>query len=347
MSLEKFIRAMPKVETNVHLEGALQPDTLLMIAEQNNIAATMKPRQWNEWMSLVRKPDCFKLDEMMRTFAAWLVHPEDLARAVYDLGLWFSRQNIRYAEVGVSPAIYTDAGMTFETFLEAINDGRDRVERGWKVRMNWILTIPRDRPRKGDDIARWVVGASARKGNVVGIGIIGREDTQPAGQFAKALNAVEKKNMGRVCQARTLSNVEPLAEILETLNPSRITDSWGIAEDDAALALLAEHDLPVVITPTREVRLERVPSYAAYPLRHLADNVRLVISSGLPELYQTSLTDEYLAIASQHGFNAEDIEGLVMNSLLCTFLPDEEKQLLLAEFTEAFQQLRAEHLADA
>jgi adenosine deaminase len=347
MSLESFIRAMPKVEVNVHLEGALQRETLLMIAEQNDIASTMKPRQWSDWLTLVNKPEGARLEDMLRTFATWLRHPEDLTRVVYDLGLWLSRQNIHYAEVGVNPTLYTDGGMSFEAFLEAINDGRDRVERAWKVRMNWILTIPRDNPRRSDDIARIATTATARKGNVVGIGIFGREDSQPAGQFAKAFNTVEKKGLGRVCQARTLSNVEPLADILEILNPSRITDSWGIAEDDALVGLLAEREMPLVVTPTRELRLGRMASHADFPLRRLADNIRVSLSSGLPELYQTSLTDEYLAAAMQHGFEVQEIEGLVMNSVMCSFLPDDEKAAALADFEAAFQQLRAEHLVDA
>jgi aminodeoxyfutalosine deaminase len=346
MSLETFIRAMPKVEINVHLEGALTRETLLMIAEQNDTASTMKPRQWSEWQALVNKPDGTRIDDMMRTFAGWLKHPEDLVRMVYDLGLSLSRQNIRYAEVSINPTIYTDAGMSFEGFLEAINDGRDRVERAWKTRMNWILTIPRDNPRRADDIARWTTLATARKGNVVGIGIFGREDSQPAGQFTKAFNTVEKKGMGRVCQARTLSNVEPLVDILDALNPSRITDSWGIVEDETALALLAERGVPLVVTPAREVSLGRIASHAEYPLATLVDNIRLVLSGGLPELYQTTLTDEYLAAAKQ-GLEVQEIEKLVVNSIQYSFLAEEDKQAMLAEFETAFQQQRSEHLADA
>ncbi len=38
MSLESYIRAMPKVELHVHLEGAIQPDTLLALAQRNGVA---------------------------------------------------------------------------------------------------------------------------------------------------------------------------------------------------------------------------------------------------------------------------------------------------------------------
>jgi len=37
MSLEKFVRLMPKVELHVHLEGSIHPETLLTLAERNHV----------------------------------------------------------------------------------------------------------------------------------------------------------------------------------------------------------------------------------------------------------------------------------------------------------------------
>ena len=37
MSVEAFIRAMPKVELHVHLEGSIQPATLLKLAARHDV----------------------------------------------------------------------------------------------------------------------------------------------------------------------------------------------------------------------------------------------------------------------------------------------------------------------
>ena len=37
MTMDDFIAAMPKVELHVHLEGSIQPQTLLDLAERNRV----------------------------------------------------------------------------------------------------------------------------------------------------------------------------------------------------------------------------------------------------------------------------------------------------------------------
>src|SRR5690606_22028815 len=111
------------------------------------------------------------------------------------------KQNVKYAEITVNPAIYTDLGMSFQMLMEALNDGADRAERAWGVKLAWIMSMPRERPRKSDDIARWATSATAQKGNVVGMSLVGREDAQPVAQFKKAFSTVEKKNIPRISHA--------------------------------------------------------------------------------------------------------------------------------------------------
>lgn len=347
MSLETFIRAMPKVEPYVHFEGAIPRDTLMLVAEENDIAGGMKQRAYNDLVNSLTKPDISKIDELAITYAGWLKHAEDLVRVVYDMGLSFSRQNIRYAEVCISPATYTDGGMSFEAFLEAINDGRDRVERAWKVKMNWILTIPRDRPRKGDDVAKWVTSATARKSNVVGIGLSGREDAQPAGQFSKPFATVEKKGMGRIAHARTFSHVEPIQETIQVLNPQRITESWGIVDDPETLDFIAEREITLVAVPVRELRLGRIANYGEYPLAQLMDHLKVAIGTGMPSLYHATLTDQLVGLATQHNLTSNDLETLTRNTIASTFLTDEEKKALQDEFVKQFAQLSTEHLEGA
>lgn len=349
MTIESFIQAMPKVDLHVHLEGALEKSTLLMMADQNNIASSFKtPRQYQAWLAQIDEPDYKRLYEVANMLASWVVYMDDITRVVYDLGVYLHKQNVRYAEVSVNPAIYTDGGLPFDSFLEALNDGRDRVLRAWNVRMNWVMGIPRDRPRKADDIARWASNVAARRGNVVALGLIGREDEHTVSIFKKAFSTAYKKGLPAITHAKTTPDAEDsLAEVIDTLNPVRLTDCWGLTDDPEALATLTNLNLPVVVTPSREVRLGRIASVAEYPLQSLLDqHVTMLLGSGMPALYKSTLNEQYLAAATEMGLDVDLIEQMALEAVTHSFLPDEEKVLLFAELSDAYARLRKEHLAD-
>lgn len=341
MSLETFVRAMPKVDLHVHLEGALQKETLLLISEQNDIPSTMKAREYREQLEHMERPDPKKFDDIARNHANWIRYPEDLTRVVYDLGVMLHKQSVRYAEVFVSAALYTDNGLSFDGMLEGLNDGRDRVLRGWQVTMNWILTIPRDRPRKSDDIVRWVTSATARKGHVIGLGISGREDTQTADQFGKAFTTVQKKDIPTVAPAHSHPNAETVTQVVDELAPQRITDTLGLAEDAESLATLASHNIPLVVTPTRDLRLGRLARYQDYPITRLLSEVTVSLASGMPSLYRTTLNDEYLHMANAHGLDASQLKELALNGVRASFLPATEKEEMLRGFEAEIAELES------
>jgi adenosine deaminase len=348
MSVENFIRAMPKVDLYVLLEGALQKDLILQIADQNDTATNYKKlKEYQDWVNLLKKPDFNRIDDIARETSTWIRHPDDIARAVYDLAVQYSKQNVKYAEITVNAAHYTDLNLGFGELMEALNDGANRAERAWGVKLNWILSIPRNNPRKSDDVARWVTSATAQKGNVVGMSVVGREDVQPIAQFKKAFNTVEKKGMARIAPVYSYPNSDSFQGVIDSVNPTRLVDAWGLIDDPQAIEYVVENQIPVLLTPIREVRLGRISSVAEYPLPELLDRgIKVIIASGMPALFETTLNDEYVAAVTQAGVTLAEIQQIVRNGFEAALVPNNEKQAMLTEFDQACAALREEHLTE-
>jgi adenosine deaminase len=345
MSVETFIRAMPKVELHVQLEGAVQRDTLLIIAEQNEINETLK--HFNQWVGLIDKPDYNRLDDILYTTSQWMQEPDDLRHAAYELGVALAKQNVRYAEVSVFPTLFTEMGMSFENFLGAINDGRDRAFKAWGVRMNWILTIRRDQPRSADDVARWVTSTAAKKGNVVGIGLVGKESSQPAGQFERAFRSVAKKEMALAVHAGGNLGGEGVLDAVQTLQPNRVLNGWGTADAPDVINLLLERRITLGISMARALCIGQVGTYADYPLRHLVDEgIQVILGSDMPSYFKSTLTDEYLAAVEHNGLGVDEIQEIALNAVRAAQLSEDEKQTMLDEFRQEYARLRAEHLPE-
>ncbi len=335
-----FIESMPKVELNVSLEGAIHKPTLMMLAERNEIAESLK--HFDDWVNLINEPDYARTYEIVRMACSWMKQPDDLTRIVYDAATNLAKQNVRYAEMSVNPAWYADLSLTFDDFLAAINDGRDRAQRAWGIDLAWVFTIPREEPRRADELARWVSTAAARRGGVVALGISGEEAAQPVGQFERAFKTVEKKEIARVVRVGE-QGVESIQQAIEVLNPTRLIDAWGVADSPDALTMLIDNSITLEVSPTRALKQGWVETLADYPLRKLYDEgVSLVIGSDMPSMYQTTLNDEYLAAIEAGDLSQDEFENLALNAVRLSLLDDAKKAELLASFEQAYAELKTE-----
>ena len=344
MSVREFVAAIPKVELNLHLTGAIGKESLLMIANQNGVPSTQE--NYEHWLALLDNPDYEQLEEIARMAGSWVMYPEDIALVIYDIGVALSKQNVAYAEITVAPSDFIGAAhMNIDSFIDALNDGRDRALRGWNVDMSWILCIPRDNPRAGDDVARWATSNAARLGNVAALGLMGQEDAQPIGQFRRAFATAQKKKIFTVANAGSVLGVSGIDEALNELEPHRLTDSWGIAEDNALLNRLVKSGTPLVVSMSRARRLGMIEKVGDYPLKALFDGgVKVVLSSGMPSLYGTTLTDEYVMSHEDCGLSIDDLIQLARRSIELSFLDAERKDKLLKRFDFDVKTARATYL---
>ena len=332
MSFREFIAAIPKVELNLQLTGSFRRESLLMIAKQNGVPSSRD--DFDEWVGLLDRPDFERIDAIAREAGSWVMYPEDIALAVYDIGVALSKQNVVYAEIAVAPPDFIGAAhMNIDVFIDALNDGRDRALRGWNVDMAWILSIPRDNPRSGDDVARWATSHAARLGNVVALGLMGPEDAQPIGQFRRAFDTAHKKEIFTVVNAGSSLGPPGIDAAQEELSPHRLTDSWGIVENASMLSALAESAKPLVVSLSRAQRLGLTKKAGDYPLRQLDEGgVQVMLSSGMPSLYQSTLVDEYVMAHEDCGLDTDGVIRLARRSIEHSFLDSEGKDKLLRRF---------------
>ncbi|HLU08498.1 MAG TPA: hypothetical protein VK003_02445 [Oceanobacillus sp.] len=343
MSVASYIQAMPKVELMLSLEGALQRNSLLKLAEANDIPETLK--HYNEWVSLLDKPDYKRLADIARMATSWLQIADDLSRIVYDVGVFLAKTNVRYAEVMVNPSYFDHVGLSLDDFFAALNDGRSRAKRAWDVDIAWVLAVPREEPRRADDYARAATSQMAVRHNIVALGLTGREDAQPVGQFERAFATAEKKGVPRVVRAGDNLGADGVVAAVNTLSPTRLLDARGVSESPEALRLIEERQIPVAVGLTRALRLGWVHSVEEFPLRNLYDEgVTLVLGTDMPSLYHTSLIEEYTTAVEAELLSLDELDELALNAVRNSFLPEDQKTAMLEQFKEEYARLREEHI---
>lgn len=344
MTIERFVRGMPKVEVNLQFEGAIQHETLIVIAEQNDVP--LKNKRYKHWLKQLEQVDYTNLHELIKEVSKWIQQPEDFTRIVYEIGVSLAKQNVQYAEIGFAPSLYADNGLTFEQLLTALNDGRERVQRAWNVQLRWILNGVREEPQSIDDVIKWSSGSAGTKGGIVGIGLVGRELRGWADTFERPFRTAQKKNLARVITL--LDGTLSTSGLLERFEPDRIEVGLTTAQDQDAIQMITDRKTAVGICMAQSIAKGSITNYDAFPIRKLVDDGTVVhIGAGMPTYYQTSLTQEYLAALQYGGLSLQELEQISLNALDASFMPDERKTEMKQAFLEVYASLREEQKVDA
>jgi aminodeoxyfutalosine deaminase len=184
MFLEAFIRAMPKVELHVHLEGSIRPKTLLELARRNNI--TLPAQTLDQLRAFYKFTDFAHFIRVYSTIINCLQTPDDFALITEEFGATMAEQNIRYAEITWSAVTHVERlGVSFAELLAGLNRGRAAAQQKYGVEMRWIIDIVRNLHAKGvDGMETAAMTIQGREHGVVAIGLGGMEKGFPPELFA-------------------------------------------------------------------------------------------------------------------------------------------------------------------
>ena len=344
MSLESFIRAMPKVELHVHLEGAIEPETLLALARRNQVALPADTlaglRSWYTFT------DFAHFVEIYLAVSACICSPEDIELIAREFLASQAAQSIRYSEVTYTAFThYHFKGLPFRDQLAALNRARAWAAAELGVTTGLVIDIPRSiTAEDGLLVADWAIDGMGD--GVVALGLGGPEIGNPPEKFSAAFARARAAGLPGVPHAGETVGPESVWGALRALDPVRIGHGVRCLEDAALVEELRARQIPLEVCPTSNVCLGVAPSIAEHPLpRLLAEGLYVTLNSDDPPMFNTTLTDEYLAVARAFGWGAAELERLTINAVRAALLPAAARAELEARFAAEFARLRAEHLS--
>jgi aminodeoxyfutalosine deaminase len=141
--------------------------------------------------------------------------------------------------------------------------------------------------------------------------------------------------------AGELAGPESIWGALSALGAERIAHGVRAIEDPALMSYLAQHNIPLDITPTSNAYLGVYPTYAVHPLPQLyAAGVTITISTDDPSLFNTTLNDEVIHLATDFSLDASAIDEILLNGIRSSFLPAYHRQEMEAAFLSVLASLK-------
>ncbi len=343
MSLAEFIQQMPKVELHVHLEGSIQPETLLKLAQRNKVqlpADTVeKLRTWYQFTNFAHFIEVYSL------ISSCLRTPEDIELITREFLSGQAAQHIVFSEVTYTAyTLYNVCGIPFHEQIEAINRARAWAVAQLNVAMTLTIDIPREiRAGEGPMIADWAVSAIGNGVSAFGLG--GPEIGNPPEKFRDAFDQAFAAGLPCVPHAGETVGPDSIWGALRHLHAARIGHGVRCLEDPRLVQELRRRQIPLEICPTSNIALKVYADMAHHPLpKLLSEGLYVTINSDDPPMFNTTLTDEYQTAARTFNLSASDLEKLDLNALRASFLPPEKKVAMEYDFRAQFSNLHSKFL---
>jgi aminodeoxyfutalosine deaminase len=325
----------PKIELHVHLEGTVQPRTLLELARRNDVELPADTAE--ELGGLYRFTDLAHFIDIWFLVTAALRTADDFRRITVDYAEEAARHGAVYVEGIFAPTVPVRNGIDlqelFEGYCDGVQEARERL--GIEVR----LTPDLNRTSPPEEAERIVHEAIAcRDRGVVGVGLGGVEEQAPPEQFADAFRVAREGGLGSVPHAGEVVGPESMWGALEALHADRIRHGIRCMEDPTLVRELAERGTVLDVCPTANVRVGAVPSYDQHPLPEMiAAGLRCSLSTDDPAMFGTDLTTEYAEAASR-GLSPREFYEVGIEGALC----DETTRAALRAIGDDFDWASAE-----
>ena len=345
-ALQRYLAAVPKAELHVHLEGAIRPRTLLTLARRNRVdlpATNEKElQQWFVYRDFTHFVNIFfEITKCLKT-------AEDYELIAYEFGEEMRRQNVRYAEVTFSVSTHRALGIPHDVYFAGLNRGRERAWQDFGVEMRWVFDIVRDieneaeRRRRADFTTRVAIEGLAE--GVIALGLGGNEEGYPAEQFAPWFEQALAAGLHSTPHAGEGAGPVSVWNALRTLGAERIGHGVRSVEDPELVRHLVRQQIPLEVCPGSNVCLGIYPDFAVHPLPVLYKaGVQLSVNSDDPPLFNVTLNEDIERLYSAFHLELDEIDEIILNGVRHSFLPQERKQSMEAEFRAEMARLRAEY----
>jgi aminodeoxyfutalosine deaminase len=334
--VDSFVDELPKAELHLHLVGSASVPTVLELARRHPADNEMVPRTEPELRAFFEFRDFPHFAEVYAAVSALIREPADVAALVTGAARDLAGQNVRYAELTVTPYTFTSAGMPVRELTSALDLAADVAGREHGVRIGYIFDVASE---YGAEAARATLdhALSCPPEALTGFGLSGIEQARSAHQdvfrsvFASAIAA----GLHSVPHAGEMSGPATIWEAVNGLRAERIGHGISCLADPSLVAYLRETQIPLEVCPTSNVCTRQVPDLASHPLpRLLAEGLFVTLNSDDPPMFGTTLTQEYRQAASVLGLSHDQLAELARAGVRASFLDAAAKRALIDEIDQ-------------
>ncbi|WP_250036914.1 adenosine deaminase [Paractinoplanes maris] len=328
--MTSFIAGLPKAELHVHHVGSASPRIVAELAARHEGASPVPadPAALADYFAF---RDFAHFIDVYLTVVDLIRDDQDVRMLTFEVARELARQQVRYAELTITPYSSVKRGIPAKAFCEAIEDARRGASAEFGIDLRWCFDIPGEAGLAAAE-QTLAIALEERPEGLISFGLGGPEIGVPRPQFKPYFDQARAAGLHSVPHAGETTGPETVWDAIHELGAERIGHGISAARDPELVSYLAEHRIPLEISPTSNLRTRAVASLDEHPLAALvAAGVPVSINSDDPPMFGTTLENEYAVAARLLDLDDDGVAGLARAAVSQSFLDSSGKAKLLAE----------------
>jgi aminodeoxyfutalosine deaminase len=326
--VDNFVAALPKVDLHLHLVGSVSPAIAASLVRRHPEVAPSLERDAIErrvgFTSFAEFADAYgKITRM-------IADGDDVVAIVSAMAGNLAANNVRYAEITVTPLAHLKEGFAPEELSAALAAGRRAASTDEGVELAWIFDTDGE---LGVDAAwatlRWVLRYAPD--GTIGFGLGGPERGCPRTAFKPVFDKAIAAGLHSLPHAGETDGPESVWAALRDLRAERIGHGTRSIEDPALVEHLVTNCITLEVCPTSNA-CTAAASVPESPIPALvAAGVCVTVATDNPGLCATDLNREYRLCHDAFGFGAAQLVAIARNGAEAAFCSATTRRRILDE----------------
>ena len=322
-ALESFVRALPKAELHLHIEGTLEPEMLFALAKKHRVAL-----RFDSVEAIRRAYDFSDLQSFLDIYyegAAVLRDGDDFRALTYAYLERAHADGVVHAEIFCDPQTHTARGVSVRTVLEGIAAGLEEGRRKFGISSRLIVCFLRHLSEA--QAMETLEEALPHRRLFHAVGLDSSERGHPPSKFRRVFDRARAEGLVAFAHAGEEGPPEYIEEALDLLKVARIDHGVRCEEKPDLVERLRRQGVPLTVCPLSNVKLRVFKRLEDHNLKRLLDaGLCVTVNSDDPAYFGGYVLENYLACAAALRLTEDDLTRLCANSIRASLLPEEEKK---------------------
>ena len=332
--LPDLLRAMPKTELHMHIEGSLEPELIFQMAKRNQVQIPYSS------VDVLRAAYAFTdLQSFLDIYyagASVLLHEPDFYDMAWAYFLKAQADNVVHAELFFDPQTHTARQVPMATVINGLH--RACVDAHTKLGISASLIMCFLRHLSEEDALQTLEQAKPYLDKIIGVGLDSSEQGHPPEKFERVFAQARALGLHVVAHAGEEGPPAYIWGALDVLKAERIDHGVQAIHDAALMQRLAQERIPLTVCPLSNQKLCVFPNLADHNLGAMLDQgLCVMLNSDDPAYFGGYLNDNYLQTFAALPLTAAHAYQLACNSFEASFVPEPQKQAWRTQLDACFK----------